>query len=172
MSRGLWENIISSFALAYLCINYQKTNGHFPREHHLICQYRSRGEALGNSFLETSSSARAYLRINYEDKRKLSKRASRDLPIKTTWWYPKEQFIWNFIFCTCICTHELWKDKRKLPRRASRDQPIQTTWWYPKEKFLWNFIFCTCICTHKLWQKEISPESITWSANADHVVLR
>ena len=31
-------------------------------------------------------------------------------PSQTTCKYPREQFFWSFNFCTCICTHKLWKD--------------------------------------------------------------
>ena len=73
---------------------------------HTTCRYP------WEKFHWISSSARTYVRINYEEKRKIPQRASRDLPIQTTWWYSKEQFPWNFIFCTCICTHKLWWQKQ------------------------------------------------------------
>ena len=98
-------------ARAYVRINYEdmRRKGKFPKEHRVICQYRPRGDTVGKSPIEISSSAREYVRINYKEKRKIPQRASRDLPIQTTWWSPREQFPWNFIFCTCICTHIDWE---------------------------------------------------------------
>ena len=36
-------------------------------------------------------------------------------PIYKMWCYSNEDFIWNFIFCTYICRHKLWKEERKFP---------------------------------------------------------
>lgn len=45
-----------------------------------------------------------------------------------TIWFPntkhagkREQFLWHFTLCTCICTYKLWKDKWTIPLRQSHD---------------------------------------------------
>lgn len=43
------------------------------------------------------------------------------LPEQTTSGYPREYFLWNLIFYTCIFGHILWREKSKVLLGISRD---------------------------------------------------
>ena len=73
------------------------------------------------------------------------------VPIQTAWRFPRAQLLSNFIFCTCICTHKLWKDKRSILLGIPRDlywkkttsYKLKTSIHFTTDK---NFILCTfCI---------------------------
>ena len=35
--------------------------------------------------------------------------------INIMWYHSRQHFIWNLLFCTCICSHKLWEEKSRLP---------------------------------------------------------
>lgn len=77
-AENLWNTSsqVSSSVRAHLSKNYGKTKRKSHRGLHLIFQYRSHGDALGNQTFEISSFARAYVRINEERTKEILLRIS------------------------------------------------------------------------------------------------